>query len=203
MVLGADPIGQACLLAALRLGAGHVLVSEPNPSRTALVPRLGSDQVTADDPVRQRLTDVELDVLGGKPTLVLDAVGSGATRRDAFDVADRPARIVLVGMNEPRVQLSAYAVSTSERVLIGAFCYNRNDIDTRDGRAVASGCFLRYVNITENRPLGISESLAETLSANARIPAEAGTSSRYTTLGYSTATRRERRSNNFTSSRGF
>lgn len=130
VVLGAGPIGQACVLAALRLGVGHVLVSEPNPNRATLIRQLGSAQITAVDPVRQRLADIAPDVLRGRPTLVLDAVGSAATLRDALDVADRLARVVLVGMNEPIVQLSAYGISTAERELIGAFCYNREDFTT-------------------------------------------------------------------------
>ncbi|HEX6514346.1 MAG TPA: hypothetical protein VF049_02140 [Nocardioidaceae bacterium] len=46
-------------------------------------------------------------------------------------------------------------------------------IDTDEGTVVASDCFFRYENVTENRPLGINESMAETLAAYARIRAEA------------------------------
>ena len=38
---------------------------------------------------------------------------------------------------------------------------------------IASDCFFRYENITENRPLGINESMEETLTAYERIRAEA------------------------------
>lgn len=38
-------------------------------------------------------------------------------------------------------------------------------IDTTDGTVVASDAFFRYENVTENRPLGINESLEETLTA--------------------------------------
>lgn len=46
-------------------------------------------------------------------------------------------------------------------------------VETADGVVVASDCFFRYENVTENRPLGINESLAETLTAYERIRTEA------------------------------
>jgi glyoxylase-like metal-dependent hydrolase (beta-lactamase superfamily II) len=46
-------------------------------------------------------------------------------------------------------------------------------IDTDEGTVIASDCFFRYENVTQNRPLGINESMAETLAAYARIREEA------------------------------
>ncbi len=44
---------------------------------------------------------------------------------------------------------------------------------TGEGAVIASDCFMRKENVTENRPLGINESLAETLAAYDRIRREA------------------------------
>jgi hypothetical protein len=44
---------------------------------------------------------------------------------------------------------------------------------TDEGAVIASDCFMRAENVTQNRPLGISESLAETLTAYERIRQEA------------------------------
>ena len=46
-------------------------------------------------------------------------------------------------------------------------------VETAAGVVIASDCFFRYENITENRPLGINESMEETLTAYDRIRAEA------------------------------
>lgn len=46
-------------------------------------------------------------------------------------------------------------------------------VDTTEGTVVASDSFFRYENVTENRPLGINESLEETLVAYQRIRCEA------------------------------
>lgn len=124
LVLGGGPIGQACVLAARRCGAERILVSEPDERRAALVSELGADTI---DPRAADVAEASKRLLGRPATLVLDAVGSSATLGDALVASARAARVVLVGMNEPDVALSAYAISTAERELIGAFCYDRED----------------------------------------------------------------------------
>lgn len=124
LVIGGGPIGQAAALAAVRLGAAAVAVSEPNPARRDLLERLG---LTAVDPTAGELADLVPQALGGRPTLTLDAVGATGTVSDALAVSDLGSRIVLVGMHSPRVDIPAYAVSTEERTVIGSFCYSANE----------------------------------------------------------------------------
>lgn len=124
LVLGGGPIGQACVLAARRCGAERIVVSEPSAKRAALVRTLGAQTI---DTRSQALPEDSKRLLGGPATLVLDAVGSSGTLTDALTASARSARIVLVGMNEPRITLPAYEISTAERRVIGAFCYNRDD----------------------------------------------------------------------------
>lgn len=122
LVIGGGPIGQACALGARRLGATAIVVSEPNPSRRALVSKL--DLVVVDSGLVKQTAP---DLLGGPATVVLDAVGTSTSLTDAFAVASLGARIVLVGMNAPEVTLAAYAVSTHERSIIGSFCYSTHE----------------------------------------------------------------------------
>jgi threonine dehydrogenase-like Zn-dependent dehydrogenase len=123
-VVGGGPIGQACALAARRLGATEVVVSEPSRGRRALVATLGFTTVDAlasegADRVRERL--------GGHATVVLDAVGTSRSLAAAFAVSSLGARIVLVGMNAPEVTVAAYAISTQERSVIGSFAYTSEE----------------------------------------------------------------------------
>jgi threonine dehydrogenase-like Zn-dependent dehydrogenase len=122
LVLGGGPIGQACVLAAQRLGAERVVVSEPAAARRALNARLGAavvDPAATDDvPAAVRAA------LGGEPTLVVDAVGTARTIATAFDCAPIGTTVVLVGMGSPAVELAAYEISTKERSLVGSFCYS-------------------------------------------------------------------------------
>jgi threonine dehydrogenase-like Zn-dependent dehydrogenase len=120
LVVGGGPIGQAAALAARRLGGATVLVAELDTVRRDLLTRLGFDTV---DPATQSADDITA-VLGGRATVVIDAVGTSRTLQTAFDTSALGARIVLLGMGAPRVEISAYAVSTEERTILGSFSYD-------------------------------------------------------------------------------
>jgi threonine dehydrogenase-like Zn-dependent dehydrogenase len=121
LVIGGGPIGQACLLAARRLGVQALALSDVSPSRRELCAQLGAEVF---DPSTADLAEAVPARLGGPPTLVMDAVGISQTVADALAASSLGARIVLVGMGSPQLELSAYAVSTAERALIGSFTYN-------------------------------------------------------------------------------
>lgn len=125
LIVGGGPIGQACFLAAENTGA-QVVVSEPHPDRRALLGRLGAETVGQ---LSDQDQDQLADRLGGPATVAIDAVGSSATVGTALGVTGDGARVVLVGMHEPRLELSAYAITTSERTLTGSFTYR--DVDFR------------------------------------------------------------------------
>ncbi|WP_031468250.1 zinc-dependent alcohol dehydrogenase [Sciscionella sediminilitoris] len=120
LVLGGGPIGQSAILAARMLGATAIAVSEPDPARRRLCAELGATPL---DPAEGDLAAGTVTALGRKADLVLDAVGTSATIADAFSCSVFGARVVLVGMNAPQLELPAYSVSTEERSLIGSFCY--------------------------------------------------------------------------------
>jgi threonine dehydrogenase-like Zn-dependent dehydrogenase len=120
LVIGGGPIGQACALAARRLGASSVVVSEPNASRRTLLENLGLAVV---DPAAGAVPEQVRGVLGRPATVVLDAVGTGGTLTDGLAASGLNGRVVLVGMNAPQVTLPAYQVSTFERSILGSFTY--------------------------------------------------------------------------------
>ncbi|MEQ7126715.1 alcohol dehydrogenase catalytic domain-containing protein [Actinopolymorpha sp. B11F2] len=121
LVVGGGPIGQACALAARRLGAGGLVVSEPHAGRRSLLADVGV--ATIDPAAGDSLADEVAAALGGPPSLVVDAVGSSRSLTDALTVCAPGERVVLVGMHEPQVSIPAYDVSIEERTLIGSYCY--------------------------------------------------------------------------------
>jgi threonine dehydrogenase-like Zn-dependent dehydrogenase len=121
LVIGGGPIGQACLLAARRLGVQAVALSDVSPSRRDLCARLGAEVV---DPTAGNLPEAVAARLGGPATLVVDAVGVNRTVADALAASSLGSRIVLVGMGSPQLELTVYALSTAERSLIGSFTYS-------------------------------------------------------------------------------
>jgi threonine dehydrogenase-like Zn-dependent dehydrogenase len=122
LIIGGGPIGQAAFLAAQRLGATRVAVSDLSPTRRALCAELGAVVI---DPSASPLEESIVRELGAKATLVIDAVGATPTLADALRASAFGARVVLVGMAAPSLELAAYAISTEERTLIGSFCYSR------------------------------------------------------------------------------
>lgn len=124
LVIGGGPIGQACLLAARRLGVANLAVSDPNPSRRELCAGLGAQVIDPSAPQGGDFSAAVASMLGGPATLVVDAVGVTRTVADACAASALGARIVLVGMGSPQLDLAAYAVSTGERSLIGSFTYS-------------------------------------------------------------------------------
>jgi len=120
LVIGGGPIGQACALAARRLGVEKVVVSEPSKARRELVEKLGFAAV---DPMSGDLVDQVQAALGRPATAVLDAVGTSRTVSDGLKSSALGARIVLVGMGARELTLAAFDVSTFERSIIGSFTY--------------------------------------------------------------------------------
>ncbi|WP_432876938.1 zinc-dependent alcohol dehydrogenase [Kribbella sp. CA-245084] len=128
LVLGGGPIGQAAALASHRLGAATVTVSEPVPARRSLLTELGFRVL---DPAADDIAAAMHAVTGTAGSdVVIDAVGSGVTVRTAVSATAVGGRCVLVGMAAPRLELDAFAVSTADRSIIGAFCYSTDEFSS-------------------------------------------------------------------------
>lgn len=125
LVIGGGPIGQACVLAARRLGATAVVVSETDARRRELIERIGASTVDPAGPTD--LPAAVAEALGGAPRLVVDAVGITATLTSAFACAALTSTIVLVGMGSPDLNLAAFEISTKERSVVGSFCYSATE----------------------------------------------------------------------------
>jgi threonine dehydrogenase-like Zn-dependent dehydrogenase len=121
LIIGGGPIGQAAALAARRLGAGRVIVSELAQNRIELLSSLGMICVHPAD------TEGELRRLGSRPSVVIDAVGSSETLTSALTLSSTRARVVLVGMADPTLSIPAYRVCVDERSIMGSFCSSYSD----------------------------------------------------------------------------
>lgn len=125
LVIGGGPIGQAVAIGARRAGVTSILVSEPTESRRDLLTGLGFETTTPDE-----LPERTMEVLGGKATLVVDAVGIAASMAGAIASSTTRARIVLVGMGVSQMQFEPYGITVAERVLIGSYCYSEEHFRT-------------------------------------------------------------------------
>jgi len=128
VIIGAGPIGIAVLLAARRVGAGPVIVSEPHEGRRAIA--AGYDAVTI-DPVNESLSERVREVTGPLGSgHVIDAVGSRRTLPDSLSVVAPEGTLVLLGMHEPLLEFNSYALSVPERQIAGSFCYSEEEFSS-------------------------------------------------------------------------
>jgi 2-desacetyl-2-hydroxyethyl bacteriochlorophyllide A dehydrogenase len=121
LIIGAGAIGIACLVAARRLDAACVIVSEPNQHRRAAAARLGAIVV---DPTSESLVDrvlAETNAEGAE--CVLDCVGLSATIETGLQACAPRGALTLVGMESPKIELATYPLITQERRLLGNFGY--------------------------------------------------------------------------------
>lgn len=119
LVIGGGPIGQASALAAERLGSQAVVVSEPSAHRRDLLMDMGFVAAHPD------ALEVVLNERGAEsPSVVIDAVGSSSTLSEALRLCAPQGTVVLVGMAERELTVSSYAISVSERRIVGSFCYS-------------------------------------------------------------------------------
>lgn len=124
LVLGGGPIGQSIVLALKAEGVTDIAVSEVDSRRRELCTELSAFGI---DPGDADLPESVAAVFGGPADLTFDAVGITATVNDALRATLPGGTVVLVGMGSPRVDLSAFLVSTEERELIGSFTYSAQD----------------------------------------------------------------------------
>jgi threonine dehydrogenase-like Zn-dependent dehydrogenase len=109
-VIGCGAIGLLCAAIALSDGAGRVEVTDLSPARLAAAQRLGAEVA---DPG-----------LSGEYDVVMDAVGSAATR--AASVAhQRPGGVAIwLGLAEEEAGFDANALIRSEKRVLGSFAYS-------------------------------------------------------------------------------
>jgi threonine dehydrogenase-like Zn-dependent dehydrogenase len=128
VVIGAGPIGLMCLQAVVQMGARRAAVSEPNAGRRAVAVDLGAE-VTWDPGDGGLEAGVAAFTAGQGADLVIDAVGSAQTKRDAVAAARPGGDVVWIGLHGDEVTLSSFELILAERRLMGS--YGAADADIR------------------------------------------------------------------------
>ncbi len=95
-VVGCGPVGLMAVLAARELGAARVFAIDSVPERLALAARMGGEPVRLGEETRETLREAT----GGRgPDAVLEAVGTEAAVRLAFDLVRPGGTIGAVGVH--------------------------------------------------------------------------------------------------------
>jgi len=116
LVSGAGPVGLLCADVARARGAAWVGVSDTNPYRLRVASQRGASAVLdpAAGPLAERIQPVDV---------VLECSGAAPAVRGAFATAAPAARIVLVGMGAPDLELPVALIQIRELVVTGTFRY--------------------------------------------------------------------------------
>jgi (R,R)-butanediol dehydrogenase/meso-butanediol dehydrogenase/diacetyl reductase len=137
LVTGAGPVGALSALYADALGAGAVIIAEPNPARAALARGLDVGPVVnpGDDGFAEligRLTD------GLGVDLAVECSGTTPGLSTCVTMTRRSGTVVQTGLHTRPATLDAMALSEKDLSLIGSWCYRLTDWP-RIARLIASG----------------------------------------------------------------
>lgn len=136
LITGAGPIGALAALYAASLGA-RVFVSEPNPTRLALVHSLGVAEVL--DPSTTDVAAYLKDLGGGIGVdAAIECSGNERALQTAIASVRSAGRVVQTGLHTRPAAIDAMVLAQHDLTLVGTWCYPVTDFP-RIARLIASG----------------------------------------------------------------
>ncbi|WP_457190762.1 alcohol dehydrogenase catalytic domain-containing protein [Nocardioides sp. P5_E3] len=139
LVTGAGPIGILSAMYAAAVGAGAVIVAEPNPNRAALAASLDIGEVL--DPTAPGFAERLLDLTDGIGVdLTVECSGTSPGLATAISSTRRAGSVVQTGLHTKPAQLDAMALAEKDLSLHGSWCYRLTDWP-RVIRMVAAGTY--------------------------------------------------------------
>ena len=143
LVIGGGAIGLLAALFLAQKGTARIMLSETSASRRKTVENVGCCDVF--DPLGNGLPDAS------SFDLVVDSVGSGATRKDASKYVRQGGVITHIGLQDNEAGLDIRRLTLQEITFIGNYTYTHTDLQAALG-AIASGA-LGSLDWVESRPL--------------------------------------------------
>jgi L-iditol 2-dehydrogenase len=122
VVLGGGPMGLVHIQLSRLRGATRIIATEPNATRRAKATELGADVVV--DPTAENAVAVVRELTEGRGAdSVIEAVGSPATYRDAFEMVRRGGTIVAYGAAPSDLELpfKPFEVYSKELTIVGSY----------------------------------------------------------------------------------
>ena len=137
VVLGAGTIGVLCVVAALRAGAGTVVVTDLDPGKLDRARRAGAHgAVSAGDP---DVDEQVLAALGGPADVVLDCVTNERSLNQAVALLRRAGTLAVVGVPPRDAALPMPVIQDCEIRIQGCAAYTEADMDAALAIAASGG----------------------------------------------------------------
>ena len=118
VILGGGAIGLLTAKVFLAYGYHNIWIAEPNLLRRSMLEKLGN--FNAYDPTKSDQCPQNVDV-------IIDAVGSGTTRRTASAMVRPGGVIVHIGLQDNLDGLDARRITLQEITFKGTYCYRNDD----------------------------------------------------------------------------
>jgi (R,R)-butanediol dehydrogenase / meso-butanediol dehydrogenase / diacetyl reductase len=151
LVTGAGPIGALSALYASAIGAGAVVIAEPNPNRAALARELDVGPVL--DPTGKGFGDLLAELTDGFGVdLAVECSGTSPGLGACVTHVRRGGAIVQTGLHTKPAQLDAMTLAEKDATLYGSWCYGLTDWP-RVIRLVATGRYPVTKAVTARVPL--------------------------------------------------
>ena len=147
VVLGGGAIGLLSAQVAIAMGYEDVWIAEPNPHRRAMLSSCVAGHVY--DPIDQDLEPMSA-------MMVLDAVGSGVTRRSSTRLIAAGGVITHIGLQDNEAGLDTRHMTLQEVTFKGSYCYTNADFAEALSlltSATITGAVITGEGFTEVRPL--------------------------------------------------
>ena len=127
LVIGAGPIGLFCQQALQIARGARVMVADFSEERLAVARRLGAIRtiragVEDSAVVAKGLTE------GEGVDLVVDAVGTGMTKRAAIDAARPGGAVVWIGLHDNPMTLDSFSITLPEKKVFGTYAAKLEDL---------------------------------------------------------------------------
>jgi S-(hydroxymethyl)glutathione dehydrogenase/alcohol dehydrogenase len=120
-VIGCGGVGLSIIQASRLAGATTIIAVDPTASRREAALRLGATHALEGGEEARAATRALTDGIG--PDVVFEAVGFPELQRQAFDLARRGGRVILVGLGSPKSEtaFNTMFLTMAERTIRGCF----------------------------------------------------------------------------------
>jgi threonine dehydrogenase-like Zn-dependent dehydrogenase len=127
VIIGAGPIGLMCLFAAKRLHQSSVVISDLTPERLEAASLLGAD-LTVNVSLQNFASESKKYWGGELAEYVIDAVGSGETKRLSLELVEPGGTVVWLGLHENKIDLDTYTLTLAQKCVSGSYSGSMNDL---------------------------------------------------------------------------
>jgi L-iditol 2-dehydrogenase len=125
LVIGAGPIGLMCICAARAIYKSKVISVDLIPERLEVAGRLGAE-ITLNAATEDVFSKIK-EAWGMAPDIVIDAVGSGATKARSLKLAKAGGTIVWTGLHDNTISVDSFEITLQQRRVLGSYSGDMED----------------------------------------------------------------------------